>query len=80
LLCSAAAAIWTVDAASNAEPRTVRIIFRTVNLLQARCRETKGHPAPRRLVLQIAIADANYYDPANHEAASKIVGQGNLSA
>jgi hypothetical protein len=40
----------------------------------------KRHPAPRRLVLQIAIADANYYDPANHEAASKIVGQGNLSA
>jgi len=26
------------------------------------------------------MADANYYDPANHEAASKIVGQGNLSA
>jgi hypothetical protein len=29
---------------------------------------------------QVAIADANYHDPANHEAASKIVGQGNLSA
>jgi hypothetical protein len=26
------------------------------------------------------MADANYYDPANHEAASKIVGPGNLSA
>jgi len=26
------------------------------------------------------MAHANYYDPANHEAASKIVGQGNLSA
>jgi len=26
------------------------------------------------------MADANYYDPVNHEAASKIVAQGNLSA
>jgi hypothetical protein len=26
------------------------------------------------------MADANYYDPANHEAASKIVSQGNLAA
>jgi hypothetical protein len=26
------------------------------------------------------MADANYYDPANHEAASKIVGQGSHSA
>jgi hypothetical protein len=26
------------------------------------------------------MADANYYDPAHHEAASKIVGQGNPSA
>jgi hypothetical protein len=26
------------------------------------------------------MADANYYAPANHEAASKIVGQGNFPA
>jgi hypothetical protein len=26
------------------------------------------------------MADANYYDPVNHEAASKIVGQGNFPA
>jgi hypothetical protein len=24
------------------------------------------------------MADVNYYDPANHETASKIVGQGNF--
>jgi hypothetical protein len=40
----------------------------------------KRRPAPRRLVLQVAMADANYYDPANHEAASQIAGQGNLPA
>jgi hypothetical protein len=26
------------------------------------------------------MAAANYYDPVNHEAASKIVGQGNFPA
>src|SRR5258708_29041054 len=40
----------------------------------------KRRPAPRRLVLQVTIADANYEDPANHEAASKIVVKGTLSA
>jgi hypothetical protein len=45
----------------------------------ARLRD-KRRLAPWRLVVQITIAHANYYDPADHEAASKIVGQGNLSA
>src|SRR5258707_13852549 len=36
--------------------------------------------APRRVVPHITMADANYYAPAHHEAASKIIGQGNFSA
>jgi hypothetical protein len=40
----------------------------------------KRRPAPRRLVVQITMADANYYDAANHEAASKIIGQGSFPA
>src|SRR3981081_4031824 len=40
---SDAAAIWTIDAASKAEPRIVRIVFRIINLLvQALCCEAKG--------------------------------------
>jgi hypothetical protein len=46
----------------------------SVRLRDKRC------PAPRRLVLQVAMADANYYDSVNHEAASEIAGQGSLSA
>src|SRR5713226_1042558 len=45
----------------------------------ARLRD-KRRLAPRRLVVEVMMAHANYYDPANHEAASKIVGQGNFSA
>jgi hypothetical protein len=40
----------------------------------------KRRLASRRLVPHITMAHANYYDPANHEGASKIVGQGIFSA
>ena len=75
LWCSAAAAIWTVDAASKAEPRIVRIVFRIVNLLCSGAPRAERRLACQRLVLEIAIGHADYYVPANHEAASKFLGQ-----
>jgi hypothetical protein len=48
--------------------------------IKARYRRRKRRLAPRRLVFQVTMAHPNYYDPANHEAASQILGQGNFSA
>jgi hypothetical protein len=73
---SAAAAIWTVDAASKAEPRIVRIDFRILNLLlvQAPGCEAKDMSLSGGLI-QIAMGRADYYVSAHHETASKFVGQ-----
>ena len=70
-LCSAAAATCTAEAASKAEARMVRIVLRIVNLPAEDVRRF----ARQRLVSHITIAHADSYDAANHETASKIVGQ-----
>jgi hypothetical protein len=75
---SAAAAIWTLDAASKAEPRIIRIVFRILNLLvvqapdcEAKDMSLSGSP------IQIAMGHADYYASAHHETASQFVGQTN---
>src|SRR5437667_665196 len=70
-----------VDAVSKARLRIVRIVFRILNLrLFRRAVARQKASRARRLVLQITMADADYYAPVHHEAASKIVGQENFPA
>jgi hypothetical protein len=74
-----AEAAWTIEQASNAEPKIVRIVFRIrksplfrrvvvrqkASLVSARCSD-------------ITIALADYYGCGHHEAASKFLGQKNF--
>jgi len=61
----------TAEAVSKAEPRIVRIVFRIVNLPVERVLRF----ARQRLVSHITIPQADYYDAAHHETASKFIGQ-----
>src|SRR6202521_1940762 len=57
------------------------MVFRIANLhCSGALLRGKRRLASRRLIPHITMAHANYYDPANHEGASKIVGQGIFSA
>ena len=64
------------EAASKAEPRIVRIVFRILNLLVV---QTPGCEAKDMSlsggVTQIAMGHADYYVSAHHKTASQFVGQ-----
>ena len=76
LWCSAAAAIWMVDAASKAEPRIVKIVLRILNLLfQGAWLRGEWPLVCQRLVALDGDGHGDSYDPAHHEAASKFIGQ-----
>jgi hypothetical protein len=64
-------AICPTEAVTKAEARIVRIVFRIINLPVGRVLRF----AARRLVSHITMSHADYYDAANHETASKFVGQ-----
>jgi hypothetical protein len=76
LWCSAAAAIWTVDAASKAEPRIVKIVFRILNLLYQRTWLRGKWPLVcQRLAGLDGDGSCRLIRSPNHEAASKFIGQ-----
>ena len=75
LWCSAAAAIWIVDAASKAEPRIVKIVLRILNLLFSGRLVARQMALYQRLVALDGDGHGDSYDLAHHEAASKFIGQ-----
>jgi hypothetical protein len=65
-----------VAAASKAEASVVKIVFRIfISLVRALVTRPWTSRFLRAFALEIAMAIANYYAAADHEAASQFVGQ-----